>query len=153
MASPASADAQPAGGTGAGAGAQGVVAASTLELYVVVHKDEASKLGPNGELLRHHYSTPSQAIPHIALRTDAAAAWQHAERFIQGGANAVADYRFVRLTLAAEAVAHFVATSAGAAYRYAPLLQKQTWWPPAGKDWRYWCFHGNLPLGCTGVGF
>ena len=64
-----------------------------------------------------------------------------------------ADYRLVCLTLSAEAVAHFVVTSAGQEYRYAPLLQKQTWWNATTKDWHWWRFHGDFPLMRRGVEF
>ena len=130
-------------------------APSRSTFYVAAHKDDVSELGPDSVLLLHRYSSTSRTgpTPHIGLRADGKAAWRCAKRLIEYEPGMEADYRLVCLTLSAEAVAHFVVTSAGQEYRYAPLLQKQTWWNATTKDWHWWRFHGDFPLMRRGVEF
>ena len=87
--------------------------------------------------------------PYIGLRETGDAAMDRAKRVFSVTDVNKGTYVILKLSLSAEAVAHFTVTSAGVEHQFASMLHKRTYYD--GVDGKVWHFCGDFPLHFPGV--
>ena len=116
-----------------------------LTLFVAVHRAAVRACEDSGKLERCFLGVK----PYIGLRETGDAAMDRAKRvFFVTDVNK-GTYVILKLSLSAEAVAHFTAASAGVEHQFASMLHKRTYYD--GVDWKVWHFCGDFPLHFPGV--
>ena len=118
---------------------------AALTLFVAVHKDDIAACVNSGQLARRVLGNK----PYIGFRESEADAMERASMVFSDPAVNKDTHALLKLSLSAEALAHFTVTSAGVAYQFAPMLHKQTY--PGDTDWKVWHFCGDFPLCHFGV--
>ena len=87
--------------------------------------------------------------PYIGFRESADPAMDRAKKVFCGTDVNKNTFVILKISLSAEAVAHFTVTSAGAEHQFAPMLHKRTY--SDENDWKVWHFCADFPLRFPGV--
>ena len=121
-------------------GLDSVGATPCLTLYKVISMAEEKRPPfPDGLLLLHGTGADQWWIGLRQHVDDAVQRAQHLERGVSRKTHLVLEITFTSL-----GIAYYCTQCTGAAYGFAPILEKKIF--KDGTDWGVWHFHGNLPL-------
>jgi hypothetical protein len=116
------------------------MAAPSLALYVVLHKDDAEQMVRVQHLSSRHVS-PSW--PEIGLRQDPDQALERFEKIFGTVDHSVLV--LVEVLFSAHGIAKWATELTNQTHQFMPRLYKKTFWKQE-EDWGVWHFVGDLPL-------